>query len=164
MEGALNIYFEFYMMFILITIASFITITVLNSFPAGYAHDLVYNLETWIFSFINGTFLFLFLCFLVIESMDSYAHPSLSFAVLDVIGIFALGWLSYVSNSFVAQLVTFNLTTGTSGIASLFTSNTIAVLTFFFLIINVILNVQSRNSQPQPYEMDMSDYEREMSR
>ena len=138
--------FALFFLLLALCICGFMAQLYIHNFPSSPITGTLNYIFNYTYTFIDDSLLFVFLIALFLDLVNSYMHPSIAMGIINIFGIFILGYLYLVFINITPIILgPFTPNTFLPITTAFFTSSYIAVIIFFFMIFSAILNFWGRN-------------------
>jgi hypothetical protein len=141
-ESGIDYLFIIFVSYLVLAIAAYIAKTFIGMMPLSYATQYINLWVNGFFSFIDLSFFPVFLLLLVIETYNSSRNPSKKYALMDLIALFALGYMNNTIQYVMSGLTPLTTNSLMPTTATIMGGSTLVFVLYFFLIINILLNLR----------------------
>lgn len=142
MANFIEYLFTIFAILIFLSIIGYIALTAVHYIPvAPNEPNVVAPLLTYSLTFIDGSVFVIFILALFFDLLSAYFRPNKYMGIINIIGLFALGYLVLVFNSLLPVFLALNTASLLPITYSLFSSTWKTVLIFFFMIFSIIFDL-----------------------
>jgi hypothetical protein len=146
MKAQLGNLMTFVMLFIAFTIVAYVLHIVIGAIPYAPAQAWLSGFDAFVMAFVDNSLIILLLFGVVLDLYSSFENPSRVKAIINIVGVFLVGYLALFVQNIVGVITLFN-STALSTTTGFLNGGYLVFLLLFGLVFSAILNLRHKENE-----------------